>query len=196
MKTQPSWTTIAVATFRPIEDVAAATHVLGFAMLSATKLARDDWRFSLESEVAASLDDEPALLQQLADVMPHPQFVIGEGLEGEVFAPLVNAADRMVPPLNAWVSHRVARLRSALAVDLAPPVRRALLPFGERPQVRASLAVAVSGEAIVDRGGVFAELERRVATDWCRFLQLPGAARCGTAGIATMTWLAARGQAR
>ena len=193
MNTVPSWTTIAVATYRPAKKY-ALNHVVGYAMLTASRLARDNWLFSMLSEVAATLDGEAALLKGIADAMPYPRFVIGEGLEGQVFAPLVDAADRMASPLNAWLHHRVARLRGALAVDLAPPLRRAPLPFAEQAKVRPSLAVAVSVDDVVDVGGVRAELERRVVTDWHRFLQLPAASRCGTAGIATATWLAARGR--
>jgi len=191
MPDNTSWTTILIATHR--RDTYSTTHVLGFALFTATKRTRTDWRFQLTAEVAATLNDEKALLRLLADALPHPRFIIGHRLESEVFAPLAYAADRMPPPLNAFLRYRIARFQSGIMVDLAPPTRYAPLPFAETPPTRQPMTIGVLDGNVVDPAGVKAELEQRVLEDWASFLQLPRAAACGTAKIATMTWAVSRG---
>jgi hypothetical protein len=194
MKIPLSWVTLVVATHQLPEDPAAPKSVLGFALLEVTKLQPNVWSFSLKAAVADTLADETVLLRGLADALPYPDFLIGELIEADIFAPLADAADRLAPPINAFFGLRLARLQSALTVDLAPPERRAPLPYGECICGRPALTVAVVDGDIVDPAHVRAELEQRALSDWCRFLQMPSASRGGTAGVATMTWWASRGR--
>jgi len=191
MTDNTSWTMIVIATHR--RDEWSISHVLGFALFTATKRTRTDWRFQLTAEVAATLDGEKALLCLLADALPHSRFIIGDRLETCVFAPLAHAADRMPPPVNAFLRYRLARFRSGIMVDLAPPIRVAPLPFAETPPTAQPMTITVLDGDVVNPAEVQAELEQRVLDDWVRFLQLPRAAACGTAKIATMTWAVSRG---
>jgi hypothetical protein len=193
MKIPLSWVTLVVATHRQPEDLTAPKSVLGFALLEVSKLQPNVWSFSLKAAVADTLAEETVLLRGLADALPHPDFLIGERIEADIFAPLAEAADRLAPPINAFFRLRLARLQSALTVDLAPPVRRVPLPYGESICGRPALTVAVVDGDIVDPAHVRAELEQRALNDWCRFLQMPSASRGGAAGIATMTSWASRG---
>ena len=196
MNTPPSWTTIVLATCRA-SDNPDTPRVIGFALLTCTKLARADWRFELIVEVAPTLDDETALLRILADALPHATYVICEYLERDVFTPLGFTADRAPPPLNAFLQYRLARFRSAICIDLAPPTRRASpLPFAEPRTGRSPLIVSVSGYDVLAVDAVRSVLEDRALSLWMQFLKLPIAVRCGTAGLATLTWASAEGLVR
>jgi hypothetical protein len=198
MKTNfPSWTTLVLSTHTRTTDTVDSPIIVGFGMLTVTKTGRDDWSFALNAEVADTLADKPAMLTRLADALPQPDFVIADQLDARVFSPLELAADRAGTVVAAYLRLRVARLCLALPVDLAAGrARRAgPLPYAEPLQLPPPVTIAVDGVAIVDTARARTDLERRVIADWLSFLNVPqcqphGPA-CGTAALATITWMTA-----
>jgi hypothetical protein len=198
MKTNaPSWTTLVLATHARTTDPVDPPIVVGFGLLTVIRRGRDDWSFALNVEVADTLAEEPKILTHLADALPQPDFVISDRLEARVFIPLDLAADRAGAVIAAYLRLRVARLRLALPVDLsAGRARRAgPLPYAEPLHLPPPVTIAVDGVAIVDTARARTDLERRVIADWLSFLNVPqcqphGPA-CGTAALATITWMTA-----
>jgi hypothetical protein len=202
MKTNaPRWTTLVLATHARTTHLVDPPIIIGFGMLTITKPGRNDWSFALNAEIADTLADEPAILTRLADALPQPEFVIADQLEARVFNPLDLAADRGGPVIAAYLRLRVARLRLALPIDLAAGRARRPGPlrYAEPLPVTPPVAIAVDGVAIVDPVGARNDLERRVIADWLAFLQVPQchshACACGTAALATLSWMTARREA-
>ena len=194
----PCWTTLVLATHLQSSTLPEPPIVVGFGVLTVTKRSRDDWSFALAADVADTLADEPSILTRLADALPQPDFLIADQLEARVFTPLDLAADQASPLIAAYLRLRVARLRLALPVDLAAGRSRLAgpLPHAEPPPVTPPVTIAINGVAIVDTDRVRTDLEHRVIGDWLAFLQVgqrqPRGRACGTAAVATLTWLSAR----
>ena len=191
----PTYLSLVVATHREPQDCAAPLVVTGFAMLEICKLGRDGWSFALNASVVDSLDDEVALLTRLADSLPMPGFLVGEHIEGATFAPLLQAADRLPPPVGAYLGMRVARLRQAMAIDVAlgSARRTAPLRYAESMPDTRPFAIKLDAKRIVDPNDARACLEACAIANWLRFLRCPGIPRLTTASIATLTWAASRG---
>ena len=164
-------------------------------MFTARKLDRDDWRFSLRASVVDTIDDDADLLTRMADQLPQPDFLVGEHIERFVFAPLLQAADRIPPPVGAYLRMRVARLRLALPVDvgLGWARRNAPLPYAEPAPITPPVTVELMAGEIVNRDDAVARLEARVIDTWLRFLRCSGTPRVNAAMVPTLTWAAAQG---
>jgi hypothetical protein len=182
---QPTYLTIVVATHPAEPDEYAAPIIFGFGMFAISKLEADGWRFGLSSGVADTLDDEERVLTELADALPHPRFLLGYDIEHRISRPVAIAADRVSPIVAAHVRQRMARLLSALPVDVA-------LPSGGPMSLNPIVDVAVYGQTIVDPVAVRNSLERAAIGLCLRFLGQPSPDSCGSSGIATITWLGRR----
>ena len=141
----PTYLSLVVATHRDANDSTAPAIITGFGMFNVCKLDRDGWRFSLNASVADTIDDEAALLTRLADTMPQPDLLVGEHIESRIFAPLLQTADRIPPPVGAFLGMRVARLRLALPIDVALgwARRSAPLPYAEPALTTPAVTVGV-----------------------------------------------------
>lgn len=197
---QPTYLSVVIATYRAAEDCTSPLIVTGFGMLEIGKLGRDGWSFALNASVLDSLDDEVALLTRFADVLPMPAFLLGEHIEKGIFAPLLEATDRLPPLLGAYLGMRVARLRRALPVDVAlgSARRSAPLHYAEPIPDTPPFAIKIDAGRIVDPNDARACLEAHAIDNWLRFLRYPGTARLSTprrstAAVATLTWAASRG---
>jgi hypothetical protein len=191
----PTYLSLVLATHRELGDCTAPLIVTGFGILKIYKLGRDGWSFALNASVADSLDDETALLTRLADALSMPTFLVGEQIEGAIFAPLLQAADRLPLPAGAYLGLRVARLRLALPVDvtLGSARRTAPLPYAEPTPDAPPVTINVDAGQIVDPNNARACLEAHAIDNWLRFLRCTGTPRLSTANIATLTWAASRG---
>jgi hypothetical protein len=194
-QTHPTYLSLVIATHREADDCTAPTIVTGFGMFKVHKLDRDYWRFSLSASVADTLGDEAALLTRMADTLPQPDFLVGGHIERCLFAPLLQAVDRIPPPVGAYLGMRVARLRLALPVDVALgwARRSATLPYAEPAPITPPIAVELVAGKIVNQDDAVARLEARAIDNWLRFLRQPGSPRVNTAMVPTLTWAAAQG---
>jgi hypothetical protein len=191
----PTYLSLVLATHREVEDSATPLIVTGFGMLEIYKLGRDIWSFASNASVVDSLDDQAALMTRLADTLPMPAFLIGEHIEKVIFAPLLQAADRLPPPVGAYLGMRVARLRLALPVDVAlgSARRTAPLPYAEPTPDAPPVTINVDARRVVDPNNARARLEACAIDNWLRFLRCPGIPRLNIASIATLTCAASRG---
>lgn len=191
----PTYLSLVISTHCEAEDYAAPVVVTGFGMFSVGKLDRDDWRFTLNASVVDTIDDEAALLTAMADQLPMPEFLVGEHIEQHLFAPLLQAADRLTAPDGAYLGMRVARLRRALPVDVAlGSARRSTpLPYAVPMPVTPPVFIELIAGKVIDPDAARAQLEARAIDTWLRFLRRPGSALVSRAGAATLTWAASRG---
>ena len=191
----PSYLSFVIATHREADDCTAPIIVIGFGMFNVRKLDRDDWRFSLSASVADTTDDEAALLTRMADALPQPDFLVGEHVETHLFAPLLQAVDRIPPPVGPYLRLRVARLRLALPVDVALGSARhsAPLPYAEPMPTPSPIAVELVAPNIINRDNAIARLEAHAIGNWLRFLRRPGTPHVNVAMVPTLTWAASRG---
>jgi hypothetical protein len=193
--TQPTYLTLAIATHRNNDDPVEPAIVVGFGILEVLKRGPNDWSFASNAAVANTTDDEAALITQLADTLPMPRFLVAEAVDTRILAPLDAAAERANLTVAAHVRHRVARIQTALPVDVSLGMARppAPLPYAKTPTLSPPVKVLVINGKIVDPARARADLEARAVNDWVRFLTGPGPWQTGTASIATITWMATRG---
>jgi hypothetical protein len=181
----PTYLTLIVATHPAKPDEYAAPIIIAFAMLAITKLEADGWRFGLSSGIADTLNDEERVLIELADALPHPRFVIGDDIERRISRSVTHAADRASLIVAAHVRQRMARLLSAVRVDLSVP------PVGSSTLTPA-LDIAVQNRTIVDPVAACAALADRAIDLWLRFLGQPKDSDHGPTRLATEIWLKTR----
>jgi hypothetical protein len=193
--THPTYMTLVVATHRDNDDPVEPAIITGFGMLEIRKRGVNDWSFALNASVADTVGDEARLLTQLADALPMPKFLIGEAIRARIVTPVEAGADRATPIVAAHIRHRIARLQTAISVDLflgnARPA--APLPYAEPVQLCPPVSITVVDGKIADPKQARADLEARAVSDWMRFLTGSGSRVVGTASIAMMTWMAAKG---
>jgi hypothetical protein len=160
---QPTYLTVVVATHPAEPEEHFAPTVIAFGMLAIIKLDSDGWRFCLSSGVANTLDDEERVLTELADALPYPRFLLGDDIEHRISRPVAHAADRASAIVAAHVRQRMARLLSALQVDIA-------LPSGAPMLLNPAVDVAVYGQTIVDPVAARNALEHAAIARWLQFL--------------------------
>jgi hypothetical protein len=189
----PTYLTLVIATHKDSDDPCAPTSIIGFGKLEVCKRGMNDWSFVVNAAVADTLGDEGDVITQLADILPMPKFIIGEAINARILAPLDAAAERADPAIAAHVRHRVARMQTALPVDVSIGTARgpATLPYAELNMLCSPVIVAVNDYEIIDPKRVRAQREARVVNDWLRFLTASGSQHTGIATIATITWMAA-----
>jgi hypothetical protein len=153
----PLYLTLVIATHRDDPEVAEPAIITGFAMLQVYRHSSDTLSFALNAAVTQTLDDEPMLLTRLADMLPMPKFIVAEAIERRIFAPL----DRSNPIVAAHLRHRIARLQTALAVDLSHGATRRTAPPSR---------IAVTDRKVTDPDRARADLEQCAIDDWVRFV--------------------------
>lgn len=144
--------------------------ILGFGLIIVSKLSGNKFGFTTHTGVADTLSDETQLLVELADVLPHPTFLFGHGIEANIIAPLERAADRQPPTVAAHLRQRLARLESATQVDDAAPTRSNGYPYyAEADQAMHEIVIDVIGDTILDTEAAYHDLEQCVVDKWWRF---------------------------
>ena len=179
----PSYLTLVVAAVPPSNQECSRPVIMGLGMLNVTKLAANTWSFDLSSAAVDTCDDELEVLRWTADALPHPNFLIGENLDRDIFTQLAFAADVAPSPLSEFLRLRLARLRLALPIDLAPPSRAVPLPYDLPLPLSAPLIRSIGDGLVAAARGARADLERRAVDHWCRFLGFRSPRRSALASL-------------
>lgn len=192
--THPNYVTLVIATHRDKGDPTAPTNVVGFAMLEIHRRGQNQWSFALDTAVADTMNDEPRLIMQLADILPMPKFLIGEAIDTRIMAPLDAAAERVDRVTGAYVRLRLARLQTAVSVDLSIGTANHSTPSlnAETPTLSPPIKIAVVGDKIIDPKQARTDLQRCAVNEWMRFLTGPRSMLTSTAMAATIAWISER----
>jgi hypothetical protein len=164
---QPHYAVLTIATHPSVTPAGGSEIITGFGLLIVTELAQTTGKFKLYTGVVDKLSDEEQLMLELADVLPHPVNLLGNQIDAHIVA-LEQAAERQSSIVAAFIRQRLARIESAVRIELAPP---SVPP--RRPILRADdnrVVINVSGETILDIETAYRDLEERVIDDWMRFL--------------------------
>jgi hypothetical protein len=164
---QPHYAVLTIVTHPSVTPAGGSEIITGFGLLIVTELAQTTGKFKLYTGVVDKLSDEEQLMLELADVLPHPVNLLGNQIEAHIVA-LQQAAERQSPIVAAYLLQRLARIESAVRIELAPPSAPP-----RRPILRADdnrVVINFSDETILDIETAYRDLEERVIDDWMQFL--------------------------
>lgn len=167
----PTYATLVLAKHSQTSELHAPQIIIGYGLIVVSKLSHNQFGFTAHTGVADTLFDETQLLIELADVLPHPTFLFGHGIEANIITPLERAADRQPPTVAAHLRQRLARLESAIQLDAATPTRsNAYLYYDRADPATHEVMIDVIGDTVLDTEAAYQDLEQRVIDDWWRFV--------------------------
>jgi hypothetical protein len=124
--------------------------------------------------------------------------LIAEAIEARVFKLIEAVANRADPVVTAYVQHRIARLQTAVSVDvsLGTETRVAPSPLTKSLALPPKTSIAVVDGKIADPERTRRDKEKHAINYWLQFVCGPRSRQADMAAIATLTWLVAKVRTR